>query len=170
MRPRSFVRVNDDLLLVEIIRRLRHQPVAGVDYVAYPGVETRHIIAAAAPFFKEDHLRDLLQQLLDNGSLVCTGRCGQNFSPESRPQRTRFGLVKWLHPDAKLETRTYFTPAGTPLSDRQWRTKYEQTEHMFYVGARFWYITSDGLPKNVQHDVRLGRVIFDRTVHPWTVA
>jgi hypothetical protein len=171
MRPRTFVQVNDDLLLIEIIRRLRHQPISGVDYIAYPGVYTSDIIAAALPLFRsEKALRATMQELLDDGGLICYGRSGQMFSPEELTPRTESGLVKWLHPDGKLMGRTWYTPMGTPLNDQQKEVKRRKKEHAFYIGMKFWYVTTDGLPKSVQNDVRRNRIIFDRNIQPWTVA
>lgn len=168
---RSFANVSNDLLLVELIRRLRHARISGVDYVAYPGVETSKLLATAHPLFgTEQQLRETLQGLLDEGSLVCTGRTYSWNGQRVVPGGTQSGLIQWLHPEAQLADAQHFTTLGSPLHRHTAHNRHKSGDTVFCVRIKFWYVTCDGLPKVVQNDVEKHQIIFSRITRPWSTS
>ncbi len=161
--PRHFVRINDDLLLIEIIRRLRHEPVPNIDYVAYKGVKFSVFLTAARTLFTDTQIRAELQRLVDQGVVCVTGLAFHYFSPHTFGEK---GLLNWWHPDHQLNTHNWFTAHGTPSRTLDLTKVKKGQVSASRVLYRFIYVVEDGLPMTVQDDMRRHRIAFTRETLP----
>lgn len=161
---RTFYRINDDLLIIEAIRRLRVRNALGGGRTAPEGTEFEKLLQVLMNFglFAPKDLSERLATLLQSGDITLTARSSFREAGQRHSTRgSKKGVVSRLHPDAALAAVQHFTKSGTPITSR----RDKENGRLLYPGATvsYWslifdriYVVSDGLPKSINR--KLGAV------------
>lgn len=154
----TYVRISDEALVVESIRRLRGRLIPKVDYVAHEGVKPSRLVETLVEnqMITAIRLLEVLNQLMENGGIVTCGMYTIYGESESHPKklnRSKRGLISRFHPDVKLGNSQWFTDEGTPI------TVYHRQNRLVHVPDSPTkillrklniYVTADGMPKTVE--------------------
>ena len=153
---RTFAEINNEQLLVEVIRRLRTTKVLSGGRKAPEGTTFEKVLSTLlqSDLMSHTDIKQVLTKLLESGEILLTGYSRLFVPTQHLPIKRKKGVISKLHPDTKISHWQHFTENGTPIVARhsEGRLVYPDKDKISFWRLKFerLYIVSDGLPASIQ--------------------